>query len=132
MPAFSFEGRSPTVHPGAFVAPTATLVGEVVIEDGASVWYNAVLRADYSPVIVRAGANGQDGSILHGPPDMPCDIGKAATVAHLCVVHGAPVGEEALIATASTVPVRARLGARTIHVAPPLVPARAESPDAVP
>src|SRR3954467_12436082 len=131
MPAFSFEGRSPSVHPDAFVAPTATLVGDVVIEEGASVWYNAVLRADYSPVIVRAGANVQDGSILHGPPDMPCEIGKGATVAHLCVVHGATIGEEALVANGSTVLDGARIGARTMIAAHSLVASGAVIPDEV-
>ena len=68
MPLYTFEGRSPTVNPGAFVAPTATLVGDVHVEAGASVWFNAVLRADYAPVVIRAGANVQDGSVLHAPP----------------------------------------------------------------
>ena len=53
MPLFTFEGRSPTVDPGAFIAPTATLVGDVHVEAGASVWFNAVLRADFAPIIVR-------------------------------------------------------------------------------
>src|SRR3954466_16390374 len=131
MPAFSFEGRSPSVHPDAFVAPTATLVGDVVIEEGASVWYNAVLRADYSQVIVREGANVQDGSILHGPPDMPCEIGRGATVAHLCVVHGATLGEECLVANGSTVLDGARIGARSMIAAHSLVAAGAEIPDEV-
>src|SRR5256714_14541981 len=131
MPAFSFEGRSPSVHPGAFVAPTATLVGDVVIEEGASVWYNAVIRADFSPVIVRAGANVQDGSILHGPPDTPCEIGKGATVAHLCVVHGAIIGEEALVANGCTVLDGAKVGARAMVAAHSLVAAGAELPDEV-
>lgn len=47
MPLYSFEGKSPTVHPTAFIAPTAVLVGDVTVEEGASVWYNAVIRADY-------------------------------------------------------------------------------------
>ena len=128
MPLFSFEGKSPQVHPDAFVAPTATLVGDVVVEAGASVWYGAVLRADYSQVIIRAGANVQDGSILHGPPDMPCEIGPGATVAHLCVVHGATVGEEALIANGSTVLDGAKIGARTMIAAHSLVAAGAEIP----
>src|SRR5579871_6681924 len=98
MPLFEFEGKRPKVHPDAFVAPTATLVGDVTVEAGASVWYGAVLRGDYSAVIVRAGANVQDGAVLHGPPNQPCEIGPGATVAHLCVVHGATVGAEALIA----------------------------------
>ena len=131
MPLFSFEGKRPTVHPDAFVAPTATLVGDVVVEAGASVWYGAVLRADYSPVILRAGANVQDGSVLHAPPDMPCEIGPGATVAHLCVVHGATVGEEALIANGSTVLDGARIGARTLVAAHSLVAAGADIPPGV-
>ena len=131
MPLFEFEGKAPSVHPDAFVAPTATLVGEVIVEAGASVWYGAVLRADYSPVIVRAGANVQDGSILHGPPDMPCTIGERATVAHLCVVHGAVVGEEAMIANGATVLDGASIGARTMVAAHSLVAAGAVIPDEV-
>ena len=75
MPLYSFEGRSPRVDPTAFVAPTATLIGDVTVEAGASVWFNTVLRADYGPVIVREGANVQDGSVLHSPPGIPVDIG---------------------------------------------------------
>ena len=131
MPLFEFEGKRPTVAADAFVAPTATLVGDVIVEAGASVWYNAVLRADYSQVIVRAGANVQDGSILHGPPDLPCEIGPGATVAHLCVVHGATIGEEALVANGSTVLDGARVGARTMIAAHSLVAAGAVIPDEV-
>ena len=56
MPLFAFEAKRPRVHPTAFVAPTAVLVGDVTVEERASVWYNAVLRADFSPIVVRAGA----------------------------------------------------------------------------
>jgi len=77
MPLFSFEGLTPQVHPGAFVAPTATLVGDVIVEEGASVWYGAVIRADYAPVIVRRGANVQDNAVIHGPPnDSPSMISE--------------------------------------------------------
>src|SRR4051794_21887225 len=131
MPLFSFEGAAPRVHPDAFVAPTATLVGNVVVEAGASVWYNAVLRADYSAVIVRAGANVQDGSVLHGPPDMPTEIGAGATVAHLTCVHGATIGPEALIANGCTVLDGARVGAGSLVAAHSLVAAGADIPDHV-
>jgi carbonic anhydrase/acetyltransferase-like protein (isoleucine patch superfamily) len=131
MPLFSFEGTAPRVHPTAFVAPTATLVGDVVIEEGASVWYGAVIRADFSPVIVRAGANVQDGAVLHGPPDQPTEVGRRATVAHLCVVHGAFLGEECLIANGTTVLDGARIGARTLVAAHSLVPAGADIPGGV-
>jgi len=128
---FEYDGNAPEVHPTAFVAPTATLVGAVIVEEGASVWYGAVLRADYSPVVVRAGANVQDGSVLHGPPGMPCEIGRGATVAHLCLVHGAVVGEEALVANGCTVLDGARIGARTMIAAHSLGAANAEIPDEV-
>src|SRR3954453_15451202 len=103
MPLYAFEGRAPSVHETAFIAPTATLVGDVTVEEGASVWYGAVIRADYSPVVIRAGANVQDGAVLHGPPHHPTEGGRGATVAHLCVVSGATLGEECLIANGTTV-----------------------------
>ena len=131
MPLFSFEGRAPVVHPDAFVAPTATLVGDVTIEAGASVWYGAVIRADYSPVVVRAGANVQDGAVLHGPPNTPTEVGPGATVAHLCVVHGAILGEECLIANGTTVLDGARIGVRSMVAAHSLVAANAVIPDGV-
>ena len=57
MPLFSFEGKSPRIHPSAFIAPTAVIIGDVTIEENASVWYNAVIRSDFSPIVIRAGAN---------------------------------------------------------------------------
>jgi carbonic anhydrase/acetyltransferase-like protein (isoleucine patch superfamily) len=121
MPLFSFEGHSPKVDPTAFVAPTATLIGDVTIEAGASVWFNTVLRADYAPVIVREGANVQDGSVLHAPPGIPVDIGPGATVAHMCLIHGAHVGAEALIANHATVLDGAVIGSRSMVAAGALV-----------
>ena len=82
---------------------TATLVGDVRVEDEASVWYGAVLRADFGPIIVRAGANIQDGSVLHGGGDPACEVGEGATIGHLCVVHGAIIGAEALVGNGATV-----------------------------
>ena len=118
---FPFEGRSPRIDPTAFVAPTATLIGDVTVEAGASVWFNAVLRGDYGPIVVREGANVQDGSVLHAPPGIPVDIGPGATVAHMCVIHGVHVGSEALIANHATVLDGAVIGARSLIAAHSLV-----------
>jgi carbonic anhydrase/acetyltransferase-like protein (isoleucine patch superfamily) len=131
MPLYSFEGKSPSVAPDAFIAPTATLIGDVTIEAGASVWYGVVIRADYSPVIVRRRANVQDNSLLHAPPDTPTEIGPGATVAHLCCVHGATIGEEALIANGTTVLDGAKVGARSLVAAHSLVAAGADIPPGV-
>src|ERR1700727_2138151 len=131
MPLFSFEGRSPRVDPTAFVAPTATLIGDVTVEAGASVWFNAVVRADYAPVVIRASANVQDGSVLHAPPGVPTDIGPGATVAHMCCIHGAHVGAEALIANHCTVLHGAVIGARSLIAAHSLVVGGTKIPDEV-
>jgi carbonic anhydrase/acetyltransferase-like protein (isoleucine patch superfamily) len=128
VPLFSFEGLTPRVDPSAFVAPTATLVGDVIVEAGASIWYGAVIRADYAPVIVRAGANVQDGAVLHGPPGLTTDVGRGATVAHNCVVHGAILGDECLIANGAIVLDAARIGARSLVAAGSVVAANTEIP----
>lgn len=129
MPLFSFEGKSPSVHPDAFVAPTATLVGDVVVEAGASIWYGAVLRGDCAQVIVRAGANVQDGAVLHGRPGTVTEVGVNATVGHLCLVHGAVLGEGCLVANGSTVLDGATIGAGAMVAAHSLVAANAVVPD---
>lgn len=122
MPLFSFEGRAPAVSPTAWIAPTATLVGEVTIEDDASVWYGAVLRGDFGRIIVRRGANVQDGSILHGGTDPVTEVGEGATIGHLCVVHGAVIGTEALIGNGATVLDGAVIGDRALVAAGSTVP----------
>jgi carbonic anhydrase/acetyltransferase-like protein (isoleucine patch superfamily) len=120
MQLFSFEGKAPSVHPDAFIAPTATLVGDVTIEAGASVWYGAVLRADFAPIVVRAGANIQDGAIVHAAE--PLEIGAGATIAHGVVMHGAAVGAEALVGNNATIQDGARIGDRALVAAGALVP----------
>ena len=121
MPIYSFEGRSPKIDPTAFIAPTAVLIGDVTVEAGASVWFNAVLRGDYAPVVIREGANVQDGSVLHAPPGIPVDVGPGATIAHMCTIHGVHVGSEALIANHCTVLDGAVIGARSLIAAHSLV-----------
>src|SRR5712691_5592586 len=117
MPLFSFEDLRPRIHPSAFVAPTATLVGDVIVEEGASVWYGAVIRADYAPVIVRRGANVQDNAVIHGPPGLTTDIGPGATVGHNCVVHGAILEAECLVANGSVVLDGATIGVGSVVAA---------------
>lgn len=117
MPCFEFEGKRPDVHPEAFIAPTATLIGDVTVEKGASVWYGTVLRADICKIIVREGANIQDNSVVHGTPDSVVEIGPGATVAHSCIVHGASLGEKALLGNGSTMLDGTSLGAGSLAAA---------------
>jgi carbonic anhydrase/acetyltransferase-like protein (isoleucine patch superfamily) len=129
MPLFEFEGHRPEVSPAAWIAPTATLVGDVRVEAEASVWYGAVLRADFGPILVRRGANIQDGSVLHGGDDPVTEVGEGATVGHLCVVHGAVIGEEALVGNGATVLDGAIVGRSALVAAGATVPPRMIIPD---
>jgi carbonic anhydrase/acetyltransferase-like protein (isoleucine patch superfamily) len=122
MPLFSFEGRAPAVSSAAWIAPTATLVGDVIVEADASIWYGAVLRADFGRIIVRRGANVQDGSVLHGGSDPVTEVGEGATIGHLCVVHGAVIGFEALVGNGATVLDGAVIGDRALVAAGCTVP----------
>jgi carbonic anhydrase/acetyltransferase-like protein (isoleucine patch superfamily) len=117
------------VSPGAWIAPTATLVGDVRVEDEASIWYGAVLRADFGPIVVRRGANVQDGSVLHGGSDPVTEIGAGATIGHLCVIHGAVIGAEALVGNGATVLDGAVVGSRALIAAGATVPPGMTVPD---
>jgi carbonic anhydrase/acetyltransferase-like protein (isoleucine patch superfamily) len=83
---------------GAFwVAPNAVVVGNVIIEDNASIWFNAVLRGDNEPIRIGAGSNVQDGSVLHTDPGYPLDLGPDCTVGHMVMLHGCTIGRGSLI-----------------------------------
>jgi carbonic anhydrase/acetyltransferase-like protein (isoleucine patch superfamily) len=128
MVSIEFEGKRPTVHPEAFVAPTATLIGDVTVERGASVWYGAVLRADICTIVVREGANVQDNSVLHAAPGETLVVGRNATVGHGCVVHCKEVGEQALVGNGSTLLDHAVVGSRTLVAAGSVVTPGTELP----
>ncbi|MEU6564778.1 gamma carbonic anhydrase family protein [Nocardia nova] len=131
MPCYEFEGKRPQVDPAAFVAPTATLIGDVRVEARASIWYGAVLRADLAPIIVRESANVQDNSVIHTAPEVPVEVGPGATIAHGVVLHGASVGAEAMVGNGATVLDLARIGAGAVIAAHSLVSPGTEIPDGV-
>jgi carbonic anhydrase/acetyltransferase-like protein (isoleucine patch superfamily) len=131
MPSFEFEGLRPKIADDAFIAPTATLIGDVTIEAGASVWYGAVLRGDCGPIVVRERANVQDGAVVHCPPGVTTEIGPGVTVAHQCVVHGAVLEEECLVGNGAIVLDGARIGPRAMVAAHALVTPGTQIPGGV-
>lgn len=128
MPLYEFESTRPSVADDAFVAPTATVIGDVTIESGASVWYGAVIRGDDGPIVLRQRCNVQDGSVVHTTPGVTTEIGVGATVAHQCVVHGAVLEPEALVGNGCVVLDGARVGSRSLVAAFSLVSAGMQIP----
>lgn len=97
MPIYKLGGQAPQIHASAFVADEATLIADVRLDEGTSVWPGAVLRADNEPITVGAASNIQEGAVLHTDPGCPLTIGRNVTVGHQAMLHGCTVGDGSLI-----------------------------------
>ncbi|WP_037672466.1 gamma carbonic anhydrase family protein [Streptomyces griseus] len=115
-------GKDPKIHEEAFVAPTSSVIGDVTLEAGASVWYGAVLRGDVERISVGASSNVQDNCTLHADPGFPVTVGERVSIGHNAVVHGATVEDDCLIGMGATVLNGAVIGAGSLVAAQALVP----------
>ena len=131
MPIYAVGDKVPVIHPNAFIAPTATIVGDVTIHEGASVWYGAVVRGDTSYALIERGANIQDGAVVHGRAGLPALIGREASIAHNAIIHGATIGEGALIGNGAQVLDGASVGAGSLLAAGSVVLPGTHIPDGV-
>jgi len=114
---FELAGRRPKVHPDAYIAPTAVLIGDVEIAAGASVWFGAVLRGDEATIKVGEGANIQDNVVVHCAEGLPTLIEKNASVGHSAQLEGCVVEQGALVGMGATMLQRSRLGAGSMLAA---------------
>lgn len=114
---FELGGRRPRVHPDAYIAPTAVLIGDVEVAKHASIWFGAVLRGDESTITVGEGANVQDNVVIHCSEDLPTVIEKNATVGHSAQLEGCVVEQGALVGMGATMLQRSRLGAGSMLAA---------------
>lgn len=117
MPLVTFGLHAPDIGDGVFLAPNATLIGEVTISRGVTIMFGAVLRADRDAISVGQGSNLQDNVVIHGDPGYPAVIGEGVSVGHAAVVHGAEVGNNCLIGMGATVLNGARIGAGSLIAA---------------
>lgn len=121
MPLYAIDSGAPTLSQGAWVAPSADLIGDVRLGVRASVWFGAVVRADNTPIILGEEANFQDGAIGHSDPGLPLTIGARVTVGHQAILHGCTVEDEALIGMGARILNGAVIGAQCIVGAGALV-----------
>ena len=97
MAIFRLGDKTPTIDPSVYIAETASVIGDVTIGAGSSVWASAVIRADNDSITIGAGTNIQDGAVLHADPGEPLVIGSNVTVGHQAMLHGCTVEDGALI-----------------------------------
>jgi carbonic anhydrase/acetyltransferase-like protein (isoleucine patch superfamily) len=125
------DGVAPRIAEDAYVAPTAVLIGDVVVEAAASIWFGAVLRGDNSQIRVGAGSCVQDNCVIHCAKDLPTVIGENVTVGHMAMLEGCEIGDGALIGMGAIVLQRARVGVRSLIAAGAVVGEGVEIPAGV-
>jgi len=125
----TFLRKPPTLGQSVYIARGAVVVGDVTLGDHASVWYNAVLRADINRIVVGHHSNVQDNSVLHLAGDLPCLLGNYVTVGHAAVVHACTVGDECLIGMGAIVLDGAVIGRQCLVGARALVTQNMVIPD---
>ena len=131
MALYDFDGVCPTVPQSGnyWVAENATVLGNVILEENASVWFNAVLRGDNDPITIGENSNIQDGSVLHTDIGCPLNIGKDVTVGHMVMLHGCTIGDNSLIGMGATVLNGAKIGKNCLIGAGALIPEGKEIPE---
>ncbi len=110
------------IHPTAFIAGTATVIGEVTLGKESSVWYSAVLRADSAAITIGEGTNIQDNAVIHVDEGMPTVIGNRVTIGHGAIIHGATVGDDVLIGMGAIILNGAKVGSHSIIAAGSVIP----------
>ena len=103
MPLYAFRGSRPTRHPSAWVAPSADVIGDVVLSEDVSVWFGAVIRGDNTTIPIGARSNVQEGAMLHSDPGSPLTVGEDCTIGHHAILHGCTIGNRVLIGMGATV-----------------------------
>lgn len=127
---YSLKDKAPKLHgkPG-FIAPNATLVGDIELHEDVSIWFNVVIRADNDKVTIGPQSNIQDASVLHVDPHQPITIGRGVTVGHKAMLHGCEIGDYSLIGINAVVLNGAKIGKHCLIGANALVTENMEIPD---
>lgn len=131
MSIFPYKGVWPTIADDVFIAPGAMVIGNVTIGEGASIWYNAVVRGDSAPIVIGPRTNVQDNCTLHVDADAPLTIGAECTIGHNAVVHGATLGNRVLVGMSAVILSHAEVGSNSIVGACALVNERKQIPEEV-
>ena len=126
---YKFENNTPDLNDNSWVASNAVLIGKVILEKDANIWFNVVLRGDIEPITIGEGSNVQDGSVFHTDPGCPLTLGKNVTVGHMVTLHGCEIADDTLIGIGSTILNKTKIGKNCIIGANTLIPENKIIPD---
>ena len=126
---YDFENKKIKNLGENWVAPNATIIGDVTLDKNSSVWFNATIRGDIENIHVGEGSNVQDGSVLHTDPGYPLKIGKNVTIGHLVMLHGCTIRDNSLIGIGAVILNNAKIGNNCIIGAKALITENKEIPD---
>ena len=126
---YNFENNSPILHKDSWVASNAVLIGRIILEKDANIWFNVVLRGDIETIKIGEGSNVQDGSVFHTDPSCPLTLGKGVTVGHMVMLHGCEIDDNTLVGIGSTILNKTKIGKNCIIGANTLIPENKVIPD---
>ncbi|MDP2809750.1 MAG: gamma carbonic anhydrase family protein [Rhodocyclaceae bacterium] len=129
MTIYALGDRHPQLDDTVWVAPNATVIGDVRLAANVSLWWNTVLRGDNDPIAIGENSNIQDGSVLHTDLGAPLTVGRGVTVGHGVVLHGCTIGDDSLIGIGSVILNRAVIGRNCLIGANSLIPEGKTIPD---
>ena len=126
---YALDGHAPQIHPEAWVAPGAHVMGKIVLEDAASIWFGAVLRGDNEEIRIGRGSNVQENCVFHTDMGYPLTIGTNCTIGHKAMLHGCTIGDGSLVGMGATILNGARIGKGCLIGAGALITEGKEIPD---
>ena len=118
---YDLKDKKPKNSGENWVAPNATIIGDITLEKNTSIWFNATLRGDIENIHIGEGSNVQDGSVLHTDPGYPLKVGKNVTVGHMVMLHGCTIGDNSLIGIGAVILNNAKIGKNCIIGAKALI-----------
>ncbi len=129
MTLYALDGIEPQIAEDTWIAPDANLIGRIVVEETASVWFCATLRGDNETITVGAGSNIQENCVLHTDMGYPLTIGKGCTIGHKVMLHGCIIGDNSLIGMGAKILNGAKIGKNCLIGAGALITEGKEIPD---
>lgn len=110
MTLYSLDGVSPEIDEDSWIAPDANVIGKIVVEEGASIWFGATLRGDNEEIRIGAGSNVQENTVMHTDMGFPLTVGKGCTIGHKALLHGCTIGDNSLIGMGAIILNGAKIG----------------------